>query len=218
MCMRPCLHSLCASRNIIQLCRFDKNFYNSFAYIRNKLLIFFCRLITHIQHTNKRSTPYDAVPLEGGRPHRLTDAPGPVRRPVISPCGARVAFTAWALARSLVQSRCRPIAFTYSLRRPITFVHSLDLKLNCCGTDVIYKRIKAELRRLIILSWSACGHPPCFKVQEEGCQELYVVSVEGGPLTQITFAVWGDVCSCWNLVNPRAALKGVLFSNHETRK
>jgi tricorn protease len=59
-----------------------------------------------------------SVPLEGGRPHRLTDAPGPVRRPVFSPDGSRVAFT----------------------------------------------------------------------VQEEGCQELYTVSVEGGPLTQVTFA------------------------------
>jgi tricorn protease len=29
----------------------------------------------------------------GGRAHRVTDAPGPVRRPVISPDGALVAFT-----------------------------------------------------------------------------------------------------------------------------
>lgn len=32
------------------------------------------------------------------------------------------------------------------------------------------------------------GSRVAFTVQEEGCQELYTVSVDGGPLSQVTFA------------------------------
>ena len=43
-----------------------------------------------------------AVPLSGGVPRRITDAPGPVRRPIISPDGTTVAFT-------VVEEECQEI-------------------------------------------------------------------------------------------------------------
>jgi len=49
-----------------------------------------------------------SVPVAGGRPHRLTDAPGNVRRPVISPDGTSVAFT-------VQEDGCQAGAYTRSL-------------------------------------------------------------------------------------------------------
>ena len=43
-----------------------------------------------------------AVSLSGGVPRRITDAPGPVRRPIISPDGTTVAFT-------VVEEECQEI-------------------------------------------------------------------------------------------------------------
>ena len=43
-----------------------------------------------------------AVSLSGGNPRRITDAPGPVRRPIISPDGTTVAFT-------VVEEECQEI-------------------------------------------------------------------------------------------------------------